>query len=86
MDFRVSTGELVFDQPCHRNLFHRARWSRSWRLVCIASATPIEVALAWLLQRSPNIPLIPGTSSVETLRENLRAASLQLPSENDRHS
>jgi len=44
-------------------------------------ATPMQVALAWLLQRSSNILLIPGTSSVEHLRENLRAATLQLPSE-----
>jgi len=42
-------------------------------------ATPMQVALAWLLQRSPNILLIPGTSSVEHLRENLAAASLVLP-------
>jgi pyridoxine 4-dehydrogenase len=41
--------------------------------------TPMTVALAWLLQRSPNILLIPGTSSVEHLRENLAAAGLQLP-------
>jgi pyridoxine 4-dehydrogenase len=40
-------------------------------------ATPMQVALAWLLQRAPNILLIPGTSSVEHLRENLEAASLQ---------
>jgi pyridoxine 4-dehydrogenase len=44
-------------------------------------ATPMQVALAWLLQRSPNILLIPGTSSVGHLRENLGAATLQLPSE-----
>jgi pyridoxine 4-dehydrogenase len=43
-------------------------------------ATPMQVALAWLLQRSPNILLIPGTSSVEHLRENLAAATLQLTS------
>ena len=43
--------------------------------------TPMQVALAWLLQRSPNILLIPGTSSVKHLRENLNAAMLQLPSE-----
>jgi pyridoxine 4-dehydrogenase len=42
-------------------------------------ATPMQVALAWLLQRSPNILLIPGTSSVAHLRENLAAASLALP-------
>ena len=41
--------------------------------------TTMQVALAWLLQRSPNILLIPGTSSVEHLRENLKAASLELP-------
>ena len=44
-------------------------------------ATPMQVALAWLLQRSPNILLIPGTSSVKHLRENLNAAALHIPSE-----
>jgi pyridoxine 4-dehydrogenase len=43
-------------------------------------STPMQVALAWLLHRSPNILLIPGTSSVEHLRENISAAKLQLPS------
>jgi pyridoxine 4-dehydrogenase len=42
-------------------------------------ATPMQVALAWLLHRSPNILLIPGTSSLEHLRENLQAATLELP-------
>ncbi|SEN05323.1 hypothetical protein SAMN05192583_1888 [Sphingomonas gellani] len=42
-------------------------------------ATPMQVALAWLLHRSPNILLIPGTSSVGHLRRNLAAASLHLP-------
>jgi pyridoxine 4-dehydrogenase len=42
-------------------------------------ATPMQVALAWLLQRSPNILLIPGTSSAAHLRENLNAARLKLP-------
>jgi len=42
-------------------------------------ATPMQVALAWLLRRSPNILLIPGTSSVGHLRENLAAAKLELP-------
>ncbi len=41
--------------------------------------TPMQVALAWLLQRSPNILLIPGTSSLAHLRENLKAATLKLP-------
>jgi pyridoxine 4-dehydrogenase len=44
-------------------------------------ATPMQVALAWLLQRSPNILLIPGTSSVEHLRENVKAAELQISPE-----
>jgi pyridoxine 4-dehydrogenase len=42
-------------------------------------ATPTQVALAWLLQRAPNILLIPGTSSVEHLRENLATTDLELP-------
>lgn len=42
-------------------------------------ATPMQVALAWLLRRAPNILLIPGTSSVTHLRENLAAAELGLP-------
>ncbi|MBB4575850.1 aldo/keto reductase family oxidoreductase [Rhizobium lentis] len=44
-------------------------------------ATPMQVALAWLLRRAPNILLIPGTSSVGHLRENLAAAGLVLPDE-----
>ena len=54
---------------------------RSSTLSEVATATestPMQVALAWLLQRSPNILLIPGTSSVGHLRENLAAAKLQL--------
>ena len=42
-------------------------------------ATPMQIALAWLLHRSPNILLIPGTSSINHLRENLSAAALELP-------
>ncbi len=44
-------------------------------------ATPMQVALAWLLRRSPNVVLIPGTSSLSHLRENLAAAELDLPDE-----
>jgi aryl-alcohol dehydrogenase-like predicted oxidoreductase len=43
------------------------------------AATPMQVALAWLIKRSPNILLIPGTSSVAHLRENLAAPGLSLP-------
>jgi aryl-alcohol dehydrogenase-like predicted oxidoreductase len=44
-------------------------------------ATPMQLALAWLLRRSPNILLIPGTSSIAHLRENLQAAALEIPIE-----
>ena len=44
-------------------------------------ATPMQVALAWLLQRSPNILLIPGTSSVAHLRENIASAAIKLPAD-----
>jgi aryl-alcohol dehydrogenase-like predicted oxidoreductase len=39
----------------------------------------MQVALAWLLQRAPNLLLIPGTSSIAHLRENIAAAALELP-------
>jgi len=44
-------------------------------------ATPMQVALAWLLRRSPNLLLIPGTSSIQHLHENLDAAALELPAD-----
>ena len=43
--------------------------------------TPMQIALAWLLHRSPNVLLIPGTSSLEHLRENLQATALEIPPE-----
>jgi aryl-alcohol dehydrogenase-like predicted oxidoreductase len=55
---------------------------QSQALLAVASdlgATPMQVALAWLLRRAPNILLIPGTSSLAHLRENLAAAQLDLP-------
>jgi len=57
---------------------------QSARLDAAAAAlqiTPMQLALAWLLRRSPNILLIPGTSSVAHLRENLAAATLDIPGE-----
>jgi len=48
------------------------------RVAASLKATPMQVALAWLLHRSPNILLIPGTSSTSHLRENLAAAALEL--------
>ncbi|TPL62090.1 aldo/keto reductase family oxidoreductase [Mesorhizobium sp. B2-4-1] len=44
-------------------------------------ATPMQVALAWLLRRAPNILLIPGTSSIAHLRQNIAAAELELPAD-----
>jgi len=58
---------------------------QSTNLSSVASqigATPMQVALAWLLQRSPNILLIPGTSSISHLRENLACARLTLSPQN----
>ncbi len=49
------------------------------RVAASMQATPMQVAVAWLLQRSPNILLIPGTSSLNHLSENLAAAALELP-------
>jgi aryl-alcohol dehydrogenase-like predicted oxidoreductase len=45
------------------------------------NATPMQIALAWLLRRSPNILVIPGTSSLKHLHENLMAAALDIPAE-----
>jgi aryl-alcohol dehydrogenase-like predicted oxidoreductase len=53
--------------------------SRLDEVAASLDATPMQVALAWLLHRSPNILLIPGTSSVTHLHENLKAATLKLP-------
>jgi pyridoxine 4-dehydrogenase len=51
------------------------------RTAAAVGATPMQVALAWLLQRSPNILVIPGTSSVKHLRENLEASAIRVPAE-----
>lgn len=45
------------------------------------NATPMQVALAWLYRRSPNVLVIPGTSSLKHFRENLKATTLQIPAE-----
>jgi aryl-alcohol dehydrogenase-like predicted oxidoreductase len=51
------------------------------RVAARLGASPQQVALAWLLRRSPTMVLIPGTSSLAHLRENIAAASLVLPPE-----
>jgi aryl-alcohol dehydrogenase-like predicted oxidoreductase len=50
-------------------------------MIASLGATTQQIALAWLLRRSPNILIIAGTSSVDHLHENLKAANLQLPAE-----
>jgi aryl-alcohol dehydrogenase-like predicted oxidoreductase len=51
------------------------------RVATRLDTTPLSVALAWLLQRSPNLLLIPGTSAAEHLRENIAGAALELPAD-----
>ncbi len=51
------------------------------RIAARLESSPLQVALAWLLQRSPNILLIPGTSSRQHLRQNIAAAALDLPAD-----
>jgi aryl-alcohol dehydrogenase-like predicted oxidoreductase len=59
--------------------FHPLQSAALSEVAARLGATPMQVALAWLLQRSPNILLIPGTSSVLHLRENLAAARIAIP-------
>jgi pyridoxine 4-dehydrogenase len=61
--------------------FSMLQSSKLNEVAAMLDATPMQVALAWLLRRSPNMLLIPGTSSVQHLRENLKAATLELPDE-----
>jgi pyridoxine 4-dehydrogenase len=51
------------------------------RVAARLNATPFQIALAWLLQRSPTTLLIPGTSSVSHLRENVAGAGIELPAD-----
>jgi aryl-alcohol dehydrogenase-like predicted oxidoreductase len=59
--------------------FHPLQSSTLSAVAARLGATPMQVALAWLLRRAPNILLIPGTASIAHLRENLAAAELDLP-------
>ncbi|MFL5333240.1 MAG: aldo/keto reductase family oxidoreductase [Geminicoccaceae bacterium] len=61
--------------------FHPLQSEALAEVAASLGATPMQVALAWLLQRAPNILLIPGTSSLAHLRENLAAAEFALPSQ-----
>ena len=75
-------GRATASPTCRSSRSAASRPLQSTALSEVAArlgATPMQVALAWLLQRAPNILLIPGTSSVGHLRENLAAADVQLP-------
>jgi len=61
--------------------FHPLQSEALAEVAASLGATPMQVALAWLLQRAPNILLIPGTSSLAHLRENLAAAEFALPAQ-----
>jgi aryl-alcohol dehydrogenase-like predicted oxidoreductase len=61
--------------------FSRLQSEELDRIAARLDATPLAVALAWLIQRSPNMLLIPGTSSREHLRQNVAAAGLELPTD-----
>ena len=61
--------------------FTPLQWSVLDAVAGKLEATPMQIALAWLLHRAPNILVIPGTSSLAHLRENLAAAELKLPAE-----
>src|SRR5579859_893032 len=61
--------------------FHPLQSATLSEVAARIGASPMQVALAWLLRRAPNILLIPGTSSVAHLRENLAAAELDLPTD-----
>ena len=76
---QVEEAQQLTEIACVQNLYNLA--NREDDALIDQLATPMQVALAWLLQRSPNILLIPGTSSPEHLRENLAAAQLTLPDE-----
>jgi len=65
--------------PSFRSVVSRRAIVNAVRRAARLGATPMQVALAWLLQRAPNILLIPGTSSLAHLRENLAVAEIELP-------
>jgi aryl-alcohol dehydrogenase-like predicted oxidoreductase len=75
-------GPHVWGPP--RDMNEAVAVLQSWALDAAAASlhvSPMQIALAWLLQRSPNMLLIPGTSSLPHLRENLQASKLQRPSQ-----
>jgi aryl-alcohol dehydrogenase-like predicted oxidoreductase len=81
---QVTQAQSITEIVCVQNYYNVAHREDDAFLQETADAlqsTPMQVALAWLLQRSPNILLIPGTSSVAHLRENIQSAALELPAD-----
>lgn len=91
---QVAQGRTICDIVCVQNQYYLAHRDDDALIDELAALgipyvpffplggfTPLQVALAWLLQRSPNLLLIPGTSSMAHLRENLAAGELTLPPE-----
>jgi len=79
---QLAEAQEIVPVVCVQNLYNLAQRQDDELVGEVATrleATPMAVALAWLLQRSPNVLLIPGTSTVAHLRENVAAAGLQLP-------
>ena len=75
----LARDNIPYVAYCPLDKFAPLQSSALTRITHRLGATPAQIALAWLLQRSPNLLPIPGTSSVEHLRENLAAAVLKLP-------
>ncbi|MFG3203487.1 oxidoreductase [Streptomyces sp. NPDC048192] len=78
---RTAAGNIAFVPYFPLGGFSPLQSETLAKVAARLEASPQQVALAWLLRRSPNIVLIPGTSSPEHLRENIAAASLALPDE-----
>ncbi|EST19663.1 aldo/keto reductase [Streptomyces roseochromogenus] len=76
---RTAAGNIAFVPYFPLGGFTPLQSGTPAKVAARLDASPQQVALAWLLRRSPNIALIPGTSSPEHLRENIAAASLVLP-------
>jgi aryl-alcohol dehydrogenase-like predicted oxidoreductase len=80
---QVEEAHSILPVACVQNMYNLVRLQAD-ALSAVAQqleATPMQVAIAWLLRRAPNILLIPGTSSVTHLRENVAAGGLVLPDE-----
>jgi pyridoxine 4-dehydrogenase len=78
---RTAAGNIAFVPYFPLGGFSPLQSETLAKVAARLETSPQQVALAWLLRRSPNIALIPGTSSLEHLRENIAAANLVLPDE-----